>query len=54
MQVLLDVMGQKTLLANNPTLARLIQMRNPYVDPINILQVSMGGQGGQGGVWKCV
>jgi hypothetical protein len=36
----LEVSGHKQLLQHNPTLRRLIQMRNPYIDPINIMQVS--------------
>lgn len=26
---------------NNPKLRRLIEMRNPYIDPINMLQVEI-------------
>jgi len=33
------VTGHHHLLDTNPTLRRLIEMRNPYIDPINILQV---------------
>ncbi|GIL43148.1 hypothetical protein Vafri_973 [Volvox africanus] len=35
------VAGHDRLLDNNPTLRKLINMRNPYVDPINILQVEV-------------
>ncbi|KXZ56618.1 hypothetical protein GPECTOR_1g557 [Gonium pectorale] len=38
---LLKVTGHEKLLANNPTLRKLIHMRNPYIDPINILQVEV-------------
>ncbi|WP_438483544.1 phosphoenolpyruvate carboxylase [Oleiharenicola lentus] len=33
--------GQKELLENEPVLARSIKLRNPYVDPLNYLQVEM-------------
>ena len=35
------ILGQKTLLAHQPTLARSIELRNPYVDPLNFLQVEL-------------
>lgn len=35
------IYGQKTLLAHNPTLARSIELRNPYVDPLSFLQVEL-------------
>jgi phosphoenolpyruvate carboxylase len=34
-----QVTGHQRLLETNPGLRRLIEMRNPYIDPINILQV---------------
>lgn len=34
-----QVTGHHRLLETNPALRRLIEMRNPYIDPINILQV---------------
>jgi phosphoenolpyruvate carboxylase len=34
-----QVTGHQHLCQNNPTLRRLIEMRNPYIDPINIFQV---------------
>lgn len=34
-----QVTGHNKLLETNPALRRLIEMRNPYIDPINILQV---------------
>ena len=37
----LAVSGQRTLLQNNPVLRRSIDVRNPYVDPINLLQVEL-------------
>jgi phosphoenolpyruvate carboxylase len=33
--------GQRELLENEPVLARSIKLRNPYVDPLNYLQVEM-------------
>jgi len=35
----LEVTGHTRLLEDNARLRRLIEMRNPYIDPINILQV---------------
>jgi len=37
----LFVSGQDQLLSNNPVLRRSIDVRNPYVDPINLLQVEL-------------
>ncbi|MDT8409566.1 MAG: phosphoenolpyruvate carboxylase [Wenzhouxiangellaceae bacterium] len=36
--------GQKTLLANEPTLRRSILLRNPYVDPMSFVQVDLLGR----------
>ena len=38
-QAVLEVSGHKQLLEHNPTLRKLVGMRTPYIDPINILQV---------------
>ncbi len=35
----LQATGDRVLLHQNPVLARSIQVRNPYVDPLNLLQV---------------
>ncbi|HUZ03823.1 MAG TPA: phosphoenolpyruvate carboxylase, partial [Acidobacteriaceae bacterium] len=40
-QMVLAVTGQKTLLETNPVLARSILVRNPYVDPMSLIQVEM-------------
>ncbi len=40
-QMVLEVTCQKTLLESNPVLARSIQVRNPYVDPMSLIQVEM-------------
>ena len=37
----LEVTGQRTLLESNPVLRRSIDVRNPYVDPINLVQVEL-------------
>jgi len=37
----LEIMQEKTLLENNPVLQRSIQVRNPYVDPMSLLQVAL-------------
>jgi phosphoenolpyruvate carboxylase len=37
----LSVTGQSQLLEDNPVLRRSIEVRNPYVDPINLLQVEL-------------
>jgi phosphoenolpyruvate carboxylase len=38
---LLDVTGHRALLDENPVLRRSIDVRNPYVDPINLLQIEL-------------
>jgi phosphoenolpyruvate carboxylase len=38
---LLDVLGESSLLAHDATLARSIDLRNPYVDPVSLLQVRL-------------
>jgi phosphoenolpyruvate carboxylase len=40
-QVILSVTGQKELLENNPVLLRSIRLRNPYVDPMSLVQVDL-------------
>jgi phosphoenolpyruvate carboxylase len=40
-KALLAITGQNELLENEPVLARSIKLRNPYVDPLNYLQVEM-------------
>ena len=40
-RAILRVTGQRELLENEPVLARSIKLRNPYVDPLNHLQVEM-------------
>ena len=40
-EAVLAVTGHQQLLENNPVLRRSIDVRNPYVDPINLLQVEL-------------
>lgn len=40
-QALLAVTGQQALLDNEPVLQRAIRLRNPYVDPLNLVQVGL-------------
>jgi phosphoenolpyruvate carboxylase len=40
-RVVLDVTGRAQLLADNPVLRRSIDVRNPYVDPINLVQIEL-------------
>jgi phosphoenolpyruvate carboxylase len=37
----LDITGDAELLTSNPVLRRSIDVRNPYVDPINLVQVEL-------------
>ena len=39
--MILRVTGQKELLDNEKVLADSIKLRNPYVDPLNYIQVEM-------------
>ena len=41
MEQVLAVRGQPVLLENNNTLRRSIRLRNPYVDPMSLLQVEL-------------
>jgi phosphoenolpyruvate carboxylase len=40
-QRLLALRGRRELLEENPVLRRSIQVRNPYVDPLNLLQAEL-------------
>ena len=40
-RMVLRVTGQSRLLEENPVLARSIRLRNPYVDPMSLIQVSL-------------
>jgi len=37
----LTVTGQSRLLETNPVLDRSIRLRNPYVDPLSLIQVEL-------------
>lgn len=40
-RMILRVTGQKELLSGNPVLARSIRLRNPYVDPLSLIQCAL-------------
>jgi phosphoenolpyruvate carboxylase len=40
-RVLLEITGQNELLEQNPVLYRSIRLRNPYVDPMSLVQVDL-------------
>src|SRR5690606_38968390 len=40
-RILLDITGQTVLLEDNPVLANSIRLRNPYVDPLSLIQVDL-------------
>ena len=40
-QAILVITGQKQLLAGEPVLLKSVQLRNPYIDPLNYIQVDM-------------
>jgi phosphoenolpyruvate carboxylase len=40
-KAVLDITRQQELLQNNPVLARSIKLRNPYVDPMHLIQVDL-------------
>jgi phosphoenolpyruvate carboxylase len=40
-RAVLTITGQHELLSNNDTLRRSIELRNPYVDPINLVQIEL-------------
>ncbi|HEY6766202.1 MAG TPA: phosphoenolpyruvate carboxylase [Candidatus Sulfotelmatobacter sp.] len=40
-KALLSITGEKELLENNPVLFRSIRLRNPYVDPMSLIQVDL-------------
>jgi phosphoenolpyruvate carboxylase len=40
-RVVLTITGQERLLESNPALARSISLRNPYVDPLSLIQVEL-------------
>ncbi|MCY4409943.1 MAG: phosphoenolpyruvate carboxylase, partial [Caldilineaceae bacterium] len=40
-RLVLEITGQAALLDNEPWLQRSINLRNPYVDPLNYIQVAL-------------
>jgi phosphoenolpyruvate carboxylase len=40
-RMILLLTGQKELLDRNPVLSRSIKLRNPYVDPLSLIQVEL-------------
>jgi phosphoenolpyruvate carboxylase len=40
-RIILEITKQKTLLQTNPVLERSIRLRNPYVDPMSLIQVEL-------------
>ena len=40
-RAILAVTGQRRLLAREPVLLRSVELRNPYIDPLNYIQVEM-------------
>jgi phosphoenolpyruvate carboxylase len=40
-RVILRITGHSALLQTNPVLARSIRLRNPYVDPMSLIQVEL-------------
>ena len=40
-RMILKVTGQPELLSGNPVLARSIRLRNPYVDPLSLIQFAL-------------
>lgn len=38
---ILSLTSQQELLDNNPVLSRSIRLRNPYVDPMSLIQVDL-------------
>jgi phosphoenolpyruvate carboxylase len=41
LKMVLEITGQKALLESNPVLERSIRLRNPYVDPMSLVQVEL-------------
>jgi len=40
-RMILSISGQRELLAGNRVLARSVHLRNPYVDPMSLIQVEL-------------
>ena len=48
-EIILRLRGQTTLLENEDTLRRAIRLRNPYVDPMSLLQIDLLKRWREGG-----
>jgi len=48
-RLLLELRGGRELLDNDPVLQRAIKLRNPYVDPMSFLQLTMLRRWREGG-----
>ncbi|MBN1352590.1 phosphoenolpyruvate carboxylase [candidate division KSB1 bacterium] len=48
-QAILAITGQKQLLDNNPVIQKSIQLRNPYTDVLNLLQIELLQRQGKAG-----
>jgi phosphoenolpyruvate carboxylase len=40
-RTILNVTGQQELLEKNPVILRSVRLRNPYVDPLSLIQVDL-------------
>ena len=40
-KAILSITGQKRLLGREPVLLKSVELRNPYIDPLNFIQVDM-------------
>lgn len=40
-RLVLEITGQQELLQRNPSLARSLKLRNPYVDPLSLIQIEL-------------
>jgi phosphoenolpyruvate carboxylase len=40
-RVILTITGQRELLETNPVILRSVRLRNPYVDPLSLIQVDL-------------
>jgi phosphoenolpyruvate carboxylase len=41
LRIILKIRGQKELLEKNPAMARSLRLRNPYVDPLSLIQIEL-------------
>ncbi|HWI41652.1 MAG TPA: phosphoenolpyruvate carboxylase [Verrucomicrobiae bacterium] len=48
-RMVLEITGQNALLEENPVLARSLRLRNPYVDPLSLIQIELLRRKREGG-----